>query len=120
MGAAPGAAAPTPIPTPEHRFNHVNVSRCGRYFVGDSSPGSLYDEHGEIRPPCLVLVNLQTGRHRVLVANSGSQNGGGAHQHPHAYLTADNRNVIFNSNYWGDVTQVWAARIPGDFLASLD
>lgn len=118
--AAPCDVDATSIPTPEHRFNHINVSRCGRYFLCDSAPGSMYGDDGELRPPCLVVGNLETGRHRVLVTNTGSRGGGGQHQHPHAYLTADNGSAIFNSNYFGDTTQVWAARIPGDFLKSLD
>lgn len=118
--AIPGDAAAAAFPTPEERFNHVNVSRCGRYFVCDSVPGSLYGPDGEIRPPRLVVGNLRTGKFRTLVTNTRSSNGGGQHQHPHAYLTADNANVIFNADPHGGPTQVWAARVPEGFLASLD
>jgi hypothetical protein len=117
--AQPGDTEATAFPAPEHRFNHVNVSRCGRYFVCDSVPESLYVD-GEIRSPSLVIGNLATGKHRVLVADTMASNGGGQHQHPHAYLTADNTSVIYNSDPNFSPTQVCAARVPDGFLASLD
>ena len=117
--AAPGDAGPQVFHAPGDRFNHVNVSRCGRYFVCDSVPFSLYDDKGDLRPPCLAVGNLQTGKHRVLVQNTMASNGGGQHQHPHAYLTADSRNVIYNSDLSCGPTQVWAARVPDGFLESL-
>lgn len=117
--AAPGDAEATVFEAPEHRFNHINVSRCGRYFVCDSRPGSLYDDKGEIIPHALVVGNFETGKYRTLVQNSLSTGGGGQHQHPHAYLTADSRNAIFNADPLHGVTQVCAARIPEDFLESL-
>jgi hypothetical protein len=118
--AAPGDARPWSIRAPEHRFNHINVSRCGRYFVCDSVPHTLYDGRGELRPPCIIVGNLSTGKYRTLVQNAMASNGGGQHQHPHPYLTADNRNVIYNSDPCYGPTQVWAARIPDGFLTSLD
>jgi len=105
---------------PEHRFNHINVSKCGRYFVCDSVQHGLYDDRGVIRHPSLVIGNFKTGKYRTLVTNTGCTNGGAQHTHPHAYLTADNRNVIFNADPNMTVPQVWAARVPDAFLASLD
>ena len=118
--ALPGDAEATPFPAPQHRFNHVNVSRCGRYFVCDSVPGSMYDEQGILRNPCLVIGNLQTNKYRTLVHDTGGCAGGGQHQHPHAYITADNRNVIYNAQPGDSPTQVYAARVPEGFLESLD
>jgi hypothetical protein len=118
--AGPDDAAPTVFRAPEHRFNHVNVSRCGRYFVADSMPGSMYDSRGELSPTAIVIGNLETGRYRTLVQDSRSTSGAGQHQHVHAYLTATNRHVIYNANPHDGPTQVWAAHVTPDFLASLD
>jgi len=109
---APGDAKPTVIEAPGHRFNHVGVSRCGRYFVCDSYPERLP------APIAIVVGSLQTGRWRVLLHNCGASGGGPACSHPHAYFTADSKNVIYNADpYW--IGQVFAARVPGGFLESL-
>ena len=105
--------------SPDHRFNHVNVSRCGRYFVSDSFTAPPFDESGEIRAAKIDVGDLDSGKHRVLVEDSRSSGGGGQHMHVHAYFTADNRNVIFNADPFGGPTQVWAARVPEGFLQSL-
>lgn len=121
--ALPGDAKPTPFIAPEHRVNHVNVSKCGRYFVGDSitDEGSApFDADGVLRSPVIVVGNLNTGKYRTLVSRIQSGMGGGQHQHLHAYFTADNRNVIYNDGPYSGPSQVWAARVPDDFLPSLD
>jgi len=41
------------------------------------------------------------------------------HSHPHAYMTPDNRFVIFNSDRTG-LCQLWGAEIPAGFLEALD
>lgn len=108
----PGEPKPSCFPAPGHRFNHVAVSRDGRYFVCDCYCHGL---PGNIE---LVVGNLQTGRCRVLLADCGAQGGGAACSHPHAYLTADNRRVVFNADRYG-ICHVYAAHVTEDFLASL-
>ncbi len=110
--AGPDDAAPSVFKAPEHLFNHVNVSRCGRYFVCDSYG------HGLPGPIELVVGDLQSGRHATLVADCGAEGGGAACTHPHAYFTADNSRVIYNSNRTG-ICHVFAARLPDDFLSRL-
>lgn len=116
----PGDPAPAVFPAPEHRFTHMNISRCGRYFVSDSRPPSLYGDDGVIHHASLVIGNLVTGKHRTLVSDIGGPSGGGKHTHAHAYLTADNRNVIYNAPTLGGATQVCAARVPAGFLEVLE
>lgn len=117
--ARPGDEKPTPFPAPEHRFNHVCASKCGRYFVADSWPGGIFDEQKRLRSVCLVVGCFATGKHRILVANSQASGGGSQCTHAHPYLTADNRWVIFNADPFHSVPQVWAAEIPKGFLESL-
>lgn len=111
--AAPGDARPTVFAAPEHRFNHLNVSRCGQYFVADSYPAGL---PGAVP---LVVGNLRTGKYRALVSDCRATGGGAAPSHPHAYLTADNRNVIYNADPY-HVPHVYAARVSDEFLGSLE
>lgn len=98
---------------PEHLFNHVNISRCGTYFVCDSY------KNGIPGPIEIVVGNIKTGKYRTLVSNCGAQGGAAACSHPHPYMTADNKNVIFNADPNG-ISHVHAARIPEEFLSSLD
>lgn len=118
--ALPGDAEPTTFAAPDIRVNHVNVSRCGRYFVGDSVMPSIYDDNGDLRPAHVIVGNLETGKYRTLVSKTTAGNGGGQHQHLHAYFTVDNRNVIYNDGPMHGPSQVWAARVPEDFLPSLE
>lgn len=118
--ARPGDEKPTVFVAPEHRFNHVCASRCGKYFVADSWPNSLFDAQGKLTSVCLVIGNFATGKYRTLVQNSMASGGGSQCTHAHPYLTADNRWVIFNADPNFSIPQVWAAEIPKGFLASLD
>lgn len=110
--AAPGEERPTVFEAPEHRFNHIAVSKCGRYFVCDSYlngiPGAIP----------LVVGNFETGKYRNLLDNCGASGGASACSHPHAYFTADNKHVIFNADPYM-VGHVYAARVPEGFLESL-
>ncbi len=117
--ARPGDAAPTLFAAPEFRFNHISVSRCGTYFVGDSHDGAMYGPDGRLRSACLVVGNFETGKYRKLVSDTRCKSGGGQHSHTHAYFTADNRHVIYNTNFGHSPTQVVAAHVPDDFLPSL-
>ncbi len=111
--AKPGEKEIKVFPCSEHRFNHIATSKCGRYFVCDSYwkriPG----------PIPLVVGNFQTGKSRMLLTDCKAQGGASACSHPHAYFTADNRNVIYNADPFM-VGHVWAARVPESFLRSLD
>jgi len=111
--AAPGEDKPKVFHAPEHRFNHMSVSKCGRYFVSDSYWKGLPG------PIAIVVGNFQTGKYRAIVEDCGASGGAAACSHPHAYFTADNRNVIYNSDQY-HVPHVYAARVPDGFLASLD
>ncbi len=117
--ARPGDRKPTVFEAPQHRFNHVCASRCGRYFVADSHTGPGLFESGRSKPVSLVIGNLETGKFRTLVEDSEASSGGNQCTHTHPYLTADSRHVIYNADPKG-IPQVFAARIPAGFLASLD
>jgi hypothetical protein len=112
--AGPDDTAPTLFAAPEHIFNHVNVSKCGRYFVCDS-----YGK-GMPGPVDLVVGNIETGKYATIVADCGAAGGGAACTHAHAYFTADNRHVIYNSNRDGGICHVYAACVPDDFLPGLE
>jgi hypothetical protein len=116
---APRDDEPRVFAAPEHRFIHLNVSRCGRYFVADSIPESLYHKDGLLRSASIVIGDLRTEKYRTLVKDSMASGGGGQHNHVHPYLTADNRHVIYNANPYYGATQVFAAAIPEGFLDSL-
>lgn len=113
-------AEPTVFHAPEHRFIHVNASRCGRYFVADSAGPTAHDERGRRWPFAIVVGNYATGRYRTLVTDAMSSGGNGQHNHVHPYLTADNGHVIYNANPYYSPTQVFAAEVSKGFLASLD
>jgi len=110
--ARPGDEQPTVFEAPEHRFNHVCVSKCGSYFVCDS-----YGE-GIPGPIALVIGNLETGKYRSLLRDCGASSGGAQFSHAHPYLTSDNRHVITNSDPQG-IPHVCAVEVPEAFLASL-
>ena len=109
----PDEESPRVFSAPEHMFNHVNISRCGRYFVSDSYRNGV---PGAIE---LVVGNIETGKYDVLVSDCGAQGGGPACGHPHAYFTADNRHVIYNANPFGQCN-VHKAEVPEGFLEALD
>ena len=45
----PNADAPKVFRAPQHRFNHISVSRCGTYFVCDTFyDGRLFDDAGQL------------------------------------------------------------------------
>ena len=111
--ASPGDKEPQCFRTPGYMFNHIGISRCGRYFVSESYADGLPG------PVPLVVGNFQTGKYRLLLSNSKASGGAAAVGHPHAYFTADNKHVIFNADPTL-IGHVWAARIPEGFLESLD
>jgi Tol biopolymer transport system component len=102
--AAPALVTQTPL-----RFGHVSVSRCGRYWIGDAVMENGIPIH---------VGSLKSGRHRRLVFSRTRIDGKQQWTHPHPYLTADNRWLIFNSTRSGHA-QVYGARVPKGFLESL-
>jgi len=110
--AGPEDETPHHFRAPEYCFNHIGVSKCGRYFVAESYsalPG----------PIPLVVGNFETGKYRPLLTDCKASGGAAAVGHPHAYFTADSKHVIYNANP-SMVGHVWAARIPEEFLKSLE
>jgi hypothetical protein len=89
------------------RFDHLAVTRDGRYFICDVPPG------GEI-----VAGSVATGRARVLCA-SGTSLGRPQYTHGHPFFSPDSRRAFFNSDRTG-LGQVYMADIPEGFLSSLD
>ena len=67
----------------------------------------------------IVIGNLWTGKHKTLLQNADAQGGGAQYTHPHPYITADNRHIIYNANPQG-IPHVFKAEIPSGFLSSLD
>ena len=117
--AAPGDRRPECFRAPEHLFYHVSASRDGKYFVADSIPHGRAFKGGKLQRASLVVGNLGTGNYRVLVEDSEASGGGNQCTHTHPYLTADNRYVIYNADPHG-TAQVFAAKLPQGFLASLE
>jgi hypothetical protein len=88
-------------------FDHLSVSADGQYFVTDDMNNAR-----------LYLGNLKTGRMLPLCESGASFGTMPQHTHPHAYLTPDNKRVIFNSDRTG-ICQVWCADVPAGVLAAL-
>jgi hypothetical protein len=86
--------------------------------VADAWQGSLF-RNGRLQSVSLVVGNLKTGKHRVLVEDAICDGGGNQCTHAHPYFTADSRHVIFNANPCHSTPQVYAARVPNGFLESL-
>ena len=105
------------IDAPDHLFHHIAGSRCGRYVVSEAlRPGT-----GPFGPVDIVVVNWHTGKHRVLVDNCGALGSGGGNvmRQPTPYLTSDNSHVVYNADPDG-IPNVYSAKLPDGFLASLD
>jgi len=90
-----------------YRFNHVGVSRCGRFFCCD-----------DWQPPYKIVIgSIRTGRTAV-VCESKTKPTRSQNTHPHAYLTPDLKWVIFNSNRSG-FPHVYAASVPEGMIEGL-
>lgn len=87
-------------------FDHISVSTDGRYFVTDDM------DNGFIYVGC-----IKTGRMLPLF-DAGVSFSSPQYSHPHAYMTSDNKRVIFNSDRTG-LCQVWCADVPAGFLDAL-
>jgi hypothetical protein len=110
--ASPGDDRPHCVKAPEHRFNHVAVSKCGNYWLCDSYGNGM---HGPVE---LVIGCIATDKYRTLIKDCKASCGGAQFSHPHAYNTADNRRIIYNADPHG-IPQVHMAEIPDGFLESL-
>ena len=115
----PGESVPRPFPTPEHRFFHVSVSRCGRYFICNSSPHRR-------TPTEIVVGNFATGKYRILVENVHCYQYG-ITMYSVPYLTANLQYAIYQAKEEKDALRTdwsgfgaYAAHIPAGFLESLD
>ncbi len=104
---------PRLIPVPEHLFYHIASSPCGRYVVCESLESGL-----ALGPVPIVIVNVETGKHRVLVGNARCSHGGDSGRQVNPYFMADSRHIIYNGDPDG-VVNVFAAEIPQGFLDSL-
>lgn len=104
---------PRLIPVREHLFYHISSSSCGRYVVCESLESGL-----ALSPVPIVIVNVETGKHRVLVGDAKCTHGGDSGRQVNPYFTADSRHIIYNADPDG-VVNVYAAEIPPGFLASL-
>ncbi len=90
-----------------YRFNHVGVSRCGRFFCCDDFKGSHK----------LVIGSIASGKSAVVCESHTSPNRSQS-SHAHGYLTPDLRWVIFNSNRTG-FAHIYAASVPEGMIARL-
>ena len=108
MIAHPGEAVARPIAA-GYRINHISVSACGRYYVGDAA--------GLAGVP-LVVGSVRTGR-SALVCFSETTPGSPQWIHTHPYITPDNGHVIFNSDRSG-VPQIYRLTLPEGLLPGLD
>lgn len=87
-------------------FNHISVSVDGKFWVtDDATNGRIY------------VGSVETNR-MLPLCDTGTSYGHPQYTHPHAYMTPDNKRVIFNSDRTG-IAQVWCADIPRGFLDSL-
>jgi len=90
-----------------YRFNHVGVSRCGRFFCCDDFQGSHK----------LVIGSIASGKSAVVCESHTTPNRSQS-SHAHGYLTPDLRWVIFNSNRTG-FAHIYAASVPEGMIARL-
>jgi hypothetical protein len=101
------AGSPARIVAKGYKFNHVGVSRCGRFFCCDDWQGTAK----------IVIGSIRTGRTAVLCESKASM-GRPQNTHAHAYLTPDLKWVIFNSDRSG-FPHVHAASVPEGMIEEL-
>jgi hypothetical protein len=90
-----------------HRLMHVSVSRCGKYWLGDS---------GEKGVP-IYIGSFATGAcKRVCFSRTEMNKEQWSHAHP--YLTADNKWLIFTARRDGHA-QVYGAKLKDGWLDTL-
>ncbi len=101
-------STPALVSKTPHRFGHVSVSRCGRYWIGDATQEAGIPIH---------IGGIESGTHKRLVF-SYTEHDGNQWSHTHPYMTSDNAWLIYTSNRGGH-PQVYGAKIPQAFLNSL-
>jgi hypothetical protein len=102
-----GDSSPKQVYTGKLRFGHVSVSRCGKYWIGDT---------GEKGIP-IYIGNFATGNcRRVVFSRTEYDNNQWSHCHP--YLTADNKWLIFTARRNG-LPQVYGAKLKEGWLETL-
>jgi hypothetical protein len=90
-----------------YKFNHLGVSRCGRFFCCDDWRGTAK----------IVIGSIRTGKTAVVCESKASM-GSPQNTHPHAYLTPDLKWVIFNSDRSG-FAHIHAASVPEGMIEEL-
>jgi len=90
-----------------YKFNHLGVSRCGRFFCCDDWQGTAK----------IVIGSIRTGKTAVVCESKASM-GGPQNTHAHAYLTPDLKWVVFNSDRSG-FPHVHAASVPEGMIERL-
>jgi len=101
------AGGPARVVASSYRFNHVGMSRDGRFFCCDDWQGTCK----------LVIGSVQTGRTGV-VCESRTSMGSAQNTHAHPYLTPDLKWVIFNSDRSG-FPHIHAASVPEGMIEAL-
>jgi len=90
-----------------YKFNHLGVSRCGRFFCCDDWQGAAK----------IVIGSIETGKTAVVCESKASM-GRPQYTHPHAYLTPDLKWVVFNSDRSGS-PHIHAASVPDGMIEKL-
>lgn len=88
-------------------FNHISSSSDGRFFVAD-----------DFRSGHIFIGSIKSGKHYA-VCDPETVIGRPQYAHPHPYMTADNRYIVYNSIKSG-MAQVYVAAIPNGLLDSLE
>ncbi len=101
-----GDEKPVQVHTGPKRFGHVSVSKCGRYWIGDTSEEGVP----------VYIGSFASGKcMRVLLSRTSSKD---QVSHTHPYLTADNGWLIFTSDRNGH-PQVYGAKLAPGWLEGL-
>ncbi|MFA7174614.1 MAG: hypothetical protein WC340_14615 [Kiritimatiellia bacterium] len=102
-----GERQAVPVGDGKQSFGHVSVSRCGRYWICDTSEKGI--------PIYIGKFGSGTCK-RLIFSRTVYDNKQWSHAHP--YMTADNQWVVFNSTRGGHA-QVYGARLKPGWLDSL-
>lgn len=105
LGIRPGGTVR--VVSKGYRFNHVGVSRCGRFFSCD-----------DWRPPYKIVIGSTSSGRSAVACESKTSPTRSQSTHPHAYLTPDLKWIIFNSNRSG-FPHIYAARVPDGMIDGL-
>ncbi len=101
------AGRPARVVARGYWFNHVGVSRCGRFFSCDDWRDTYK----------VVIGSTKTGKTAV-VCESKTKPARAQNTHPHPYLTPDLKWVIFNSNRTGH-PHIYAASVPEGMIEGI-